>query len=867
MPRRLRVKFPYTTYPNLVAAPGAFAYAGNPATLRKTAVDAQPATGSRRVNPSTTSTRLHVSALMFRKWDRYGGDYMGADGTRNSGTHHVTSQNGSSGTWLVVPTSSGMTSMVGKMLEENNGILLDQVTAFTPTYYHGMNEANPPKLTIVTTDGTFTPTLLWTRSLSGATGLREPGIIKYDVSSVTGTVVSAQLELYAGNVYSLNKQICLDPLDPPYVEEFPFVQIDGAQPPDIHSITFLSRDSIFEPTGPLDPQLASGGLAEYTYNPVYTTDAKYNVPYLRCGFIQNGDPRSVTWRYHPETTQLELYHRFCNYFPSEAWDGLGEQGTKLSGSDQEDGIGTLWGYILEITGTAYDKVTKDWANPYLYGLYSYHKLAGQNQFVTDASYSNGGCWCVVECNRWYVFELYIRVNSAPTESDGEVKVWVNGNLVHNRTGMLFTTRTGVDAAYIREPTYQIYEGGTSKPRLTHWVGLAECALSTKQIGVPHYFLTPPTPQWRQSKTKDVLYTLSGTAPRTQVVANSLNVGYGAGTWFYAVTDAYTGMATADNAVYLLANGGHNDGNGTNPVLKLDFTQDSPTWSVVNASSPSSAIPTQSANTTARHTHWNDGPTVDGWDGKPAAAHTYYVSQWVPSHNKVLRVGGPAIYAGTTFNSTYVDAFDVVGHTWSAKGTYPNIPTFGSPYVALVTRDPRNDDIYWANGGVSYRWKADVGPVGQWESVTLQSQNDAFSPCIVDPVRNRLVTIRNITLTHWDIGDRSNGIPGDGARTQVTLSGIANVTQEAALVYDPDNDRYLVLNYLEASVGGGVTELYSIDPVSMAVTLMHSSNSNSAIPIVSSNGQRPYNKFAYLKDYQCVIWMCNGTSDLMMMPTV
>jgi hypothetical protein len=90
------------------------------------------------------------------------------------------------------------------------------------------------------------------------------------------------------------------------------------------------------------------------------------------------------------------------------------------------------------------------------GTYAYH--AAQNDHWGDSWTWDEGLRGLLRRNRWYCIEQYFRVNAVGAE-DGELKVWIDGELAMHRTGLRVR-----DAAHVRieKIWMNVYHGGTAR---------------------------------------------------------------------------------------------------------------------------------------------------------------------------------------------------------------------------------------------------------------------------------------------------------------------------------------------------------------------------------------------------------------------
>ncbi len=85
----------------------------------------------------------------------------------------------------------------------------------------------------------------------------------------------------------------------------------------------------------------------------------------------------------------------------------------------------------------------------------------------------------LEANRWYCFEMMIKANNAPSH-DGELKMWVDGELVGHYENMRFRDTNSLK---INEFTYSAYVGGT-------WTSARDQKLWDDQIVVATEYIGP-----------------------------------------------------------------------------------------------------------------------------------------------------------------------------------------------------------------------------------------------------------------------------------------------------------------------------------------------------------------------------------------
>ncbi len=110
-------------------------------------------------------------------------------------------------------------------------------------------------------------------------------------------------------------------------------------------------------------------------------------------------------------------------------------------------------------------------------FYSYHPE--QKGGYGDHLLQNVGGRIRLEEGRWYCFELMLKANNAP-ERDGEVKMWINGELKGHHKGIRFRDTNDLK---INTFTYSAYVGGT-------WTSKREQKLWDDQIVVALNYIGP-----------------------------------------------------------------------------------------------------------------------------------------------------------------------------------------------------------------------------------------------------------------------------------------------------------------------------------------------------------------------------------------
>jgi hypothetical protein len=318
----------------------------------------------------------------------------------------------------------------------------------------------------------------------------------------------------------------------------------------------------------------------------------------------------------------------------------------------------------------------------------------------------------------------------------------------------------------------------------------------------------PYPLWRVNLPVGQWSPIPGTGTLTALLGDA--------PWA-ANIDASCGIALdeAGNA-YWLAPGGHattSYGGFRSVVLEDTHASDAPTVKLLLQPPPKSVA--YDAN----------GPIYPGGpryaDGTPATRHTYYTTQPVDArhaHDGVPRIllvtASAGIFDGfRTPDGKYywqtggqVEAFNLATQQWEPAGTYPDLPEVADTFYA-VARDPRDGAIYaHASKGT---WRLDVTK-RTWTKLAMALPGLNRLPLEVDTKRNALVSVvlRNGALSLLRADLTSNAVSYTPVSGPLTGSATA---QGRGLVYDPDGDRYLYLDYRVTNTLVSWAELYAIAP--------------------------------------------------------
>lgn len=605
----------------------------------------------------------------------------------------------------------------------------------------------------------------------------------------------------------------------------------GASTPDIKSLDPVSEAAVVAATG-------AGNVAQpWAYD---TSVGNINgLPYLRFA-ITPANQRGISW-FLKHTPMTEVYGRYCIYIEDDVALGMTELGVKLPGLSGDE---VSW--RMEHGAIAP-------RNPNVYAAVDYRYAAD-----TGSGYGqiNTGFNQMFRAGRWYVIEQYAKNNTftnSVANSDGLGKVWINGNLVWNSSTVKWNNSPAARFTFLH---VNVYHGGMGLPTQNIHYRIAGIAVSSKYIGPPPQLAnyvpptgsttepppttttpppttttppptsTPPVvapppsgapspnptsyPAWRQPLPVGTFSTIANTANMNGTTANTGTI------------NAWNGFAASDNTWFSALNGGHAD-SWENKVIKFDFSQAAPKWTLVNNGS--------NAPGAANALYYPDG--------LPASRHTYYTAQYVKTRNRLIMMGSPAVWGTGSAGGPNVDGFDLAANRWDAAGSWPSIP-FASGTVGAVAKHPQTEDIYYGNNGKFGRW---IMTTGLWETFSVPGNPQwMFKPTLIDVARNRWVEAAGQTLYFIDLATKQY------TSRAITGMGSNQIGDYAGMTHDLDNDRYVVN-------AAGV--IFTVDPASGAAQQI-------AILPVPVNGSS--SRFTYFKDLGGIAYLPTFASNVYFMPT-
>jgi hypothetical protein len=849
MPRRLRIKFRGNF--SLPLAPGAFTTSGKAVTLVPGFVAAE---SSERVQLGMSETGwLWASAgsrALFMEWGAPsttnipGGTWLDANGALNGPANRVTS-----------PTLPiGATQCI-----------LDISTIPGDVYLKGIEPGSRWGAWTVTIDG-VTKEAWWLAQSNeqtgvamgaGASNLGSPFIVK-NQSNGTLLTMTWTTPLNATRIITANHAI--GPLIPTY----PLPSSPGGSAPNIHELdmvdfaTFTAFYSTGQSTGGSDFLTHSKGS--------FGIDPDNGVRYARfCipGAVPGPSSKRglAVWKELPPGL-TECWFQYMTYMESSVWDGINPlEGIKFGFSPTE-----------EVPWNGPDSHHFAWRP-----LHGGKSAANRDVFrfaelremgnLSDTNTLKNVCW---RANKWYLFDTYIKLNTIDSGTglgnfDGEGRLYVNKNLVHNLTGIRWRNSQFAPGGHERNilAHYGNYFHGGNEydPLADMFYRIARVRASTNEIAVPSELIAG-FPTWRQGRTVGVVAEIAGTGGAGVIPVNAHALHWNG----FAICD--------DGRIAGTAVGGHNgstDTNGQNKSFMIDLSQNVPgPWVVVHEG-------TGAANSI-------DYLSIDAWYSgtKPYRAHydadagdvpirppcqTYDNLQYVPGqhcndgHERIFNIGmrSPRSANGGVNSRRQVDGFRLTDFQWDE----PEADTTPYPFVGNGTkwadipprngfttsngneslepnccRDPRNGKIYWAAVNSLFIFNPQV-TTNQWSTgITANGVTGIYTHAgsgwngqqeigmLVDINRERLV-LMDTKLIGGVLTPRLAYFPlAGGAIAFTNITGITQGTRsrlinfQCGFTHDRDNDLYHLL--LSGSGSSSIDTWYEINPLTGAASVRYES---------------------------------------------
>lgn len=273
----------------------------------------------------------------------------------------------------------------------------------------------------------------------------------------------------------------------------------------------------------------------------------------------------------------------------------------------------------------------------------------------------------------------------------------------------------------------------------------------------------------------------------------------------AFITSYCGAALhPDTADLYVIGGGHADYAG-NDVYKLNLNSETPTWTMLRAPSPSSAIQAD-----------NQSATVPGYayylDGSPTSRHTWENIKVVPERNRVFLFTAGAVWGNGNGTFPVVDAFNLATNSYDASGTYASAPL--AQAGMMTVRDGAGNVWISTNGSNIYKW---TQATATWQFMGSANVYDRHGGALYDSLRDRVVKLPDTQSQgrYWS----ATGALG---LTYFSMTGAITSAASATAVYEPVLDRYLLFPK-------GTTAVYSVHPTTFVSSLVTTTGTAYSLP--------------------------------------
>lgn len=303
--------------------------------------------------------------------------------------------------------------------------------------------------------------------------------------------------------------------------------------------------------------------------------------------------------------------------------------------------------------------------------------------------------------------------------------------------------------------------------------------------------------------------------------NTIDVGHT--DYVGGIRTQYSGLAAWSEPgvakLFQLAAGGHAIDN-SNAVMMLDLYVDAPAWVIDRA--PSSA-PVQAEAFNWGSTHPGEPDPHHYSDGEPCSSHTYMEDCFinVPGHGPyAIRLQQFATHPAAS-SSRLTDVYDANAKAWILPvGTAmpSSVPSFGFGGALGppgVCQDPRNHNIYFADGNIFNRFNTSTWA---WENLGFTVIGGSYAPTCIDTIHNKwYVIIGNASDRGATPGEMYNYDIGTGARDHIMLvpdasnsglfyQGKPYYYEYNGVAFDEDNG---LIWYV---TGANTNTVYTIDPL-------------------------------------------------------
>jgi hypothetical protein len=665
-----------------------------------------------------------------------------------------------------------VTALVARWLGSsvNRGFYLSNraATSAFPVRFYGRTDptpANRPTLTVVTSDGTFTLTAaanaVWnTTTVNGLPSAlqwdlvrsQQPAILRFDLSSVTGTLTSATLTFQVKSFPSggsTGQIVDVFEADPPDI-----IVPERVQSPALGLYASAANFAALAGTPGvlLSDDFASPGPFDAGFTPAATRtlNTETNTTYARGTILAgaNGSAdnnKSVSTgtgtQGAPNVVYPELFGQYHLFLESTF-------GTTQNDAIKIPAMGVQFGYWNPTAGGYWQSTTGNGGTPgtglkvdragslnFEYQGHSVRFLTGTAPAAGDddpyAGYfglsiypynlDQAGAFPAAESfpglairqEQWYCIDIRVKQNTmtgsqdglgnyATANADGVYEVWVNGLRVYSRTDYRWRRHAefGVQGLWV-----DVYHGGTTTaPQDMHY--------RLDRVTIAESYIGPPVdiPDWVASIPRGEVATY--TAGGSVLTNNFRSVVSPLYDQFYAVKIVNDYAGAIANPWYgqygakLLSPGGGHSATNDNSTIALEYSKTSLTFRRICDPSPwawsgigTRDISTDSASSTHSDLAWGEYKI----DGKPWSIHSYGLlcvqgpeaggasngTLWVPAKTGALM---SALYTQSAHRLPLTSSTAASDSTVWQRGSATTATISGAP-VAVAAFVPAQRRIY------------------------------------------------------------------------------------------------------------------------------------------------------------------------------
>jgi len=446
-------------------------------------------------NPGTANgaNRDYYNRVARLKWKNFMGDWADVAGQAQGSQPFASSTLTTSGEWASWDVTNLVTAwMDGTYLNQGFDLRgLGGGKVFNARSKESTETAFHPRL-VMTADGTthtlaaeadtyldsstFTPL---GRSERLRLGGSRPVLIRFDLSSIQGTVTEAWLEVYpyessgSGNavigVFRSNQthMVGVIPVEQGLAAKYPG-DVGIENDPDVlffeswEQTNWEDRWTFVDSHSTLQPPVSAGGYGPLDGQSWRVENRKGETGGANAKWrFSNPDklgaePEEMYFRYYVRLdTDWHVDPPAGNKFPGFA----GIYGTAGNGGNQSDGTNG-W----SARGHYYTDVPigNPAAGLTAIGNYVYH--ADMQDFFGDLVYYQRNYLGLIERNRWYCIEQYLKMNT-PGVKDGILRAWVDGQFAYEKTTWRWRSADppiipGLDQLRIEDVWLNVHHGGT-----------------------------------------------------------------------------------------------------------------------------------------------------------------------------------------------------------------------------------------------------------------------------------------------------------------------------------------------------------------------------------------------------------------------